>query len=278
MTQFLLCSAKGAPGVTTAMLALAHAWPLTPDRRVLAVEADPAGGDAAAGFLRGSIGKEVGLAAVAADRTHPVVDAVIGHALALDESGRRLLLPGPWSVSHAALIVQLLAALTQVASNPEVDVLVDAGRLDPTSIAQTDADVVLLVTRSSLRAVAAARPLARVLAQRGDGRDDGRRVAAVVVGERQPYPADEVAAALGIRLAGSLAWDPGNAAVLSDGAAMSRRFPRSALMRSASALARALVATAEDSSVVSKTKTAPSVVSSAPDPQETTAAGVAVVS
>src|SRR3954463_12043197 len=44
-----LCSAKGAPGVTTSGLALTLAWP----RPVLLAELDPAGGDVLAGYGRG---------------------------------------------------------------------------------------------------------------------------------------------------------------------------------------------------------------------------------
>jgi MinD-like ATPase involved in chromosome partitioning or flagellar assembly len=46
MSVLALASAKGAPGVTTAAVALGAVWP----RRVLLVEGDPAGGDLAARF------------------------------------------------------------------------------------------------------------------------------------------------------------------------------------------------------------------------------------
>ena len=46
-----LCSAKGAPGVTTSALALALSWP----RPVILAELDPAGGDVLAGYGRGEL-------------------------------------------------------------------------------------------------------------------------------------------------------------------------------------------------------------------------------
>ena len=46
-----MTSAKGAPGVTTAALALALSWP----RRTVLAELDPAGGDVLAGYGRGPL-------------------------------------------------------------------------------------------------------------------------------------------------------------------------------------------------------------------------------
>ena len=45
-----LVSAKGAPGVTTSSLAIAAEWP----RTAIVVDADPSGGDIAAGLGRGA--------------------------------------------------------------------------------------------------------------------------------------------------------------------------------------------------------------------------------
>ena len=54
MTLIGLTSAKGSPGVTTTALALGWVWPAVhPGRRVLVVDADPAGAGTSAGFLRG---------------------------------------------------------------------------------------------------------------------------------------------------------------------------------------------------------------------------------
>ena len=62
-----LCADKGSPGVTTATVALAMAWP----GNALVVDADPAGGDWRSGpgipRLAGRIRSEGGLLALAAD-------------------------------------------------------------------------------------------------------------------------------------------------------------------------------------------------------------------
>ena len=46
MTLVALASLKSSPGTTTAALALCQVWPRA--RRVILIEADPAGGDIAA--------------------------------------------------------------------------------------------------------------------------------------------------------------------------------------------------------------------------------------
>src|SRR3954452_23618500 len=85
-----LCSAKGAPGVTTSGLALTLTWP----RRVVLAELDPAGGDVLAGYGRGEVSAG-GLAELelAARRGGPArhLDA---HLLQLDADRRVRLLPG----------------------------------------------------------------------------------------------------------------------------------------------------------------------------------------
>ncbi len=54
MTVIAFTSAKGSPGVSTVVLGLGAVWTQTqPERRVLVVEADPAGGEAAVGLLQG---------------------------------------------------------------------------------------------------------------------------------------------------------------------------------------------------------------------------------
>lgn len=242
MALIALCSAKGSPGATTTALALAYAWPVGSGHRVLVIDADTAGGDVASGFLRGTVGPEVGFVALASDRSRPFEEAVIAESVALDDSGRRLVLPGLSNPAHAPRLAGVWQPLIGfAAAKRDVDVLVDIGRLgsvgDTTGLLRA-ADVVLLVLRSSLPSVTAGRSAVRRLVQERAARpgSDGG-VQAVVVGERRPYSASDVAGALDLPGVAAIAWDPVHAAVLSDGAQMSRRFVRSALMRSASVLA-----------------------------------------
>ena len=97
------------------------------------------------------------------------------------------------------------------------DVIVDAGRLGMTSWPKplvTHSDLTLLVTRSTLPALVAARSWAESLAP-----DvlPGHDVKLLLVGEGQPYRAGEVAKTLGLGVVGSIEWDPSRAAVFSEG-------------------------------------------------------------
>jgi len=247
MTLIVLCSAKGSPGVTTTALALGLTWPVGTGGRVLVVDADPAGADIASGYLQAAAGP--GLIGVATNRSANVVDAVAENAVALDASRTRLVVPGsPGSWRGLAPVWSRLRHLADARSDEAWDVIVDAGRANATVAAPVleRADLVVLVVGSSLRAVAAARPFAaRLRETRTAGQLRPDSTVLLVVGERRPYPASEVATAVGLRALACIAWDPGAAAVLSDGARPSGRFTRSALIRSAAATARELHARVE---------------------------------
>ena len=240
MTLVVLGSVKGAPGTTTAALALAFAWPLAAGQRVLVVDADPAGADLASGFLQGAAPAGGGLAAAAASR-EDVATVVVAGSVALDGTGARLLLTGAAATRHRGA-GPMWARLRELPRAGWV-VLVDAGRVTADDAQQmvTSADAVLLVSGSSLRAAAAARPIATTLHPGDDAARGGMAaVRLLVVGERRPYRVDELASSLGMPALPPLAWDPRAASVLSDGARASGRCARTALMRSAAATARAL--------------------------------------
>jgi len=241
MAVFAVCSAKGSPGVTTTALAWGLTWPVDAGRRVLVVDADPAGADIAAGYLQGQ--SPPGLYSMAADRSSDVAAAVRGAAVALDESGARLVLPGsPGSHRGLTGVWSRLADLG--AGGTGWDVVVDLGRADLANARDlmVRADLVVLVVSSSLRAVAATRPTAtQLLESRTAGGHPAASVVLLVVGERRPYPVAEIAAAVGLPALSPIAWDPDAASVLCDGVRASRRFARSALIRSAAATAGELL-------------------------------------
>lgn len=240
-------SAKGSPGCTTATLALSHAWlDLPGQRRVLIAECDPAGGDIARGYLRGSLDTDRGIVALAVRRTPDGVAALWEQLLALDSDGRQLLLPGINDPSQGASLevacAILRTAIPELAEQePPLDVLVDLGRLhaqhDPRQLWGA-LDRLILVTRSSLAAVAAAEPAARELRSEVVG----PQLSCVVVGEGQPYTAKEIATALALPLLGTLPDDPVGAAVFSGASQAGWRTSRSPLLRSARLLAERLVA------------------------------------
>ncbi len=233
-----LCSAKGAPGVTTSALALALSWP----RPVVLAELDPAGGDVLAGYGRGQLAAG-GLADLElAARRGGVTERLDEHLLHLDTGGRARLLPG-LTDPVSARRVEWARLATALAALPGrgIDVLADCGRLGAASFPAdvvAEADCTLLVTGSGLRAVHAARHAVSALQEASGGRPGA--VAVLLVGPGEPYGAAEIADAVGAPVAAVLPRDARAAAVLSDGAPPARLFAQSALMRAARTAAAGL--------------------------------------
>jgi hypothetical protein len=247
----VLTSGKAAPGATTSTWALALSWP----GPVLVADCDPAGGDMAPGLLAGRVSTDRGLLSwsMAARRGGPAMVAatmLTEHAVQLPEQPSVWLLPGLTSAAQgnsftAEAWERLALVLERSSTSLQRDVLVDAGRLGtgrgcwPLLLG---ADRVLLTVRPSVRSVHAAQDATQRLRQE---LGDLARVAALVVGDG-PYSAGEVAAALGLPLAGTLPYDRTAAQVFSDGATTSpRTLQRSALLRAASALAGRLAIATE---------------------------------
>lgn len=235
-----LCSAKGAPGVTTAALALALTWP----RPVVLVEADPSGGSILAGFLapRASAAvAERNLLATATALHAGDVWAIHKNLIDLDPpNAERLLLLGlsdPVQVSAVEGVwAHLAAAWAQLrVGERAVDVIVDCGRLGPSSPwpVLAGADQVLLTLEPSRPSIAAAWAGARRL----EGTVTGPgRLTAMVIGPGE-HSASEAVRALELEVAASLPWDWKAASALGGNG---RLKPTSALMRSAAAAAHRL--------------------------------------
>lgn len=242
MALLALASAKGSPGVTTSALALALAWP----RCAVVAECDPAGGDVLAGYFRGTVTMSRGILGMTRATGH---DSVTEGLLALDTTGARAVIPGVTDPAHAAALAergpQLAELLTRFGIGDEpADVLADCGRLDsahaPTELLR-HADAVVLVVRSLLRSVRSARSWTSTLRDAvAVGTPGPPKLVLLLVGERQPYGHNDIVLHLELPSVGVLAWDPATAAVLSDGAAPSRQFHRSPLMRTARGVAQRL--------------------------------------
>jgi hypothetical protein len=233
-------SAKGAPGVTTTVLALAFAWL----RPALVVEADMTGSSSMlSGFLRGGTDHSRGLVGLSVSaRQHGFTD----HGLweqCLRLGDERYLLPGIADPAQAAALTSAWSPLAGVLSDLEaagVDTLVDAGRLGtahaPMPLLRA-ADAVILVTGTRLPDVYALSR--RVPGLRTDlaAHGDSERLCVLTVGEGRPYTNREIESSLGVRVLGSIAWDPLSADVYSVGATPGRRFESSPLARTAAATA-----------------------------------------
>jgi hypothetical protein len=239
MTLYVLVSPGGAPGVTTAALALALAWP----RPVVLAECDPAGGSVLPGLFAADVAPSPGLLSLAGEvmpSPDSITAALPGHLRQLDESGKRVLLAGLADPRHAASLVSLWPPLAAALASWPADVLADCGRIDERGPMLSAADRILLVCRPTLRQVAAARPrLAMIASLPGPA----RRCDLMLTGAGG-YTGRQVAAALGVPIAATLPADPKTAAYLSDGEGTVRGLGSRPLMRAAAAAARQLTAQA----------------------------------
>lgn len=235
MSVAAVCSAHGAPGVTTTALALTWVWPLVhPDRRVLLLDADPAGSGLLTGFLQADLPGTAGVLALAATRGPLSVEHVIDCAVAIDEDSARMVLVGVTDPRQARPLGAIWSALIGAArdlGSVGVDVVVDVGRLghryEPTSL-MDGADVVAIVVRPEVSSVVPSAAAVRTLQEARAG-----RVAplALVIGEG--YSPTEIGTALGTGKAVMVARDAWAATAFATGSVQGWRFERSALLRSA---------------------------------------------
>ena len=247
MAVIAFASAKGSPGVTTTVLALAWVWPhIAPGRRVVVIDADVAAGGVATGYLQGAASSGRGILSLATGRSNDAVASFWDSLISLDDAGSRLLLAGVTDPAQARVVenswTPLAGVLDQLDSaDAPIDVLVDLGRLGTANEAvalRQRADLVILVMTSSLTSVATARPaLRRLTDERVAAWREANAVASMVVGERQPYSSGEIGEVLGSPVMASIAEDSSTASVFSRGTAPGARFSRSPLIRSSSAAA-----------------------------------------
>ena len=227
MAVVVLAQARSS-GATTAALALARRWP----RPVVVVEADPAGGDLAARY---GVAASPGLVDLAArPGTHPATL----HSVAQNLGGVDVVVaPVAAEVTRGAL--DALGPCHEWIHRVEadVDVLVDCGRLPlppaPVPPLLEAADLLVFLARPTAPSIVSLRQRLASVPE-----SIKRHAVVVLVGDR-PYPADEVAAILGLPVLGVLADDPVAAAAF--GSAEPVRMGHSALLRSASVLAEAMV-------------------------------------
>lgn len=231
MSLLVFGSVRASPGVTTTALAVAGCL-----RRRLVVEADC---DGAVLALRYGLSAEPGLTTLAAAEGHPDAGEVLAHAQALP--GEVPVLVGPDSPDQAVALWRSAGdRLAGVFAALDRDVVVDAGRLSPTSPALSllpAASAVLVVTRPRAEELV---PVARRLPAL---RRLNPSVVPVLVGDR-PYSATTVASEMGCEVAGVVADDPKAARALVEGGSPGA-LARSALARTAATLTEALVVAGE---------------------------------
>jgi hypothetical protein len=240
MTFVVLTSASGAPGVSTAALGLAMAWP----RPVLLIEADPSGGSTVlAGWFHGRPPHNRGLVNLAMAMTYAggsdvrewLPGAIEDVVVTLPGTEARVI-SGIRAPGQAGALEQLwgpLASTAHLMSAGGVDVLVDAGRLGmrhaPTPLLEA-ADAVLLTSRATLPAIATARGWSRQLLESFGAVGRVGHLGLLLVGAGHTYGAREVKDLLGLPLVAGLPWDPRTARAIHLGQS-SRRLTRGPLAR-----------------------------------------------
>ena len=248
MALIAIAADKGAPGVTTACIALAVVWP----RPVLLAECDPAGGDLAcwlpaAGGGRLDPGRGL-LSLAVAGRRGIGPGQILDHTQKL--SGGLDVLAGVVTAEQGAGLDMLWgpagAALAQL---PGLDVIADCGRIGadgPHHDLIASASSVVLVTRDTLAEVVRLRErVASVTAALASRHRNALVRVVVVAGHRRFHAAiGEVGRALGPNgasyMLGGLAYDPPSAEALRG--EWGGRLNRSLLIRTARDLAGRLAA------------------------------------
>jgi hypothetical protein len=239
-------------GATTLALGLAATWPT--HRRMLLVEADPAGGTlaAAAGFPA-----EPSLVSLAAAmRRTEAVELALAHTHSLPNGAPVLAAPATSEMTRRALgmLAVLLANLTEL----EGDVVLDCGRLEGTPERPSErvgngvrtprtnterflaADAALLAVRPQLpdlHAIGAFLEHPDVVERR-----HARRLRLVLVGDG-PYPDTEIAATFHTEVAAHLPFDAAAASALPTTTADDRELRRVPFIRSLRSLAEELAPT-----------------------------------
>lgn len=214
-------------GVTTLATGLAMVWPTNAPR--LVVELDPSGGTLASATGLPPVPGLVSLAAAARRGDDP--ERVFEHCQSL--AGGTLVLcasPGRERTRSAlAMLTPLLGRLSEL----DAAVFLDCGRLGghpPTLEIFEKADLGLLAARPQLADLHA-------LASFLEARDRPGSSPAVVLVGTGPYPASEVADALGVEVAGSVPSDLETAQALTTTPVASRQLTRTPLVRALRTLA-----------------------------------------
>jgi MinD-like ATPase involved in chromosome partitioning or flagellar assembly len=244
MAIITLFSVAGAPGTTTTALAVALSWP----RRVMLVDADPtASAPILAGWLKGQQPHSCSIVdLVIAQRHGQVAETLKAATLQLPNSNVAFM-PGVQAVGQAASVAglwpDLLPALADL-DEAGMDVIIDAGRLSAQHApiaAISGADLAVLVTRSTLPALAAVRAWQPTV----EASTDSSAFGLAIVGPGRPNPSDEIRRVFKLPILATMAFDPVNADVFAYGEDPARpvnpkHFNTSAMVQSARAAAAAL--------------------------------------
>ena len=249
MSLIVIGSDKGAPGVSTAALALAAVWP----RPVVVADADPAGSDLPMTLT--DLGGNPQLKPEPGMLTLAMAVKRGGGAIDVRQSAQTIacgiaVLPGSVVAEQTSAYGGMWPQLLPSLKTPDLDVLVDVGSLrrdSPGVRLAAAADAVLLVTHATVAGLVRARErLTQLVGE--TSRQGGPTLGLVVVADAKAIHEAEKAAAATLHAAGisgvtvsGLAYDAKAVMALMTGP-MTGKLQKSLLLRSASAAAVRTVA------------------------------------
>jgi hypothetical protein len=168
VSLIVLGAAKGAPGVTTAAVALAAVWP----RPAVVAECDPAGGDLALRLTAEGgrpLAQDRGLLSLATALRSNASDVNLRDHMQTAAGGLEVL-AGASTPGQAVALDPLWPVIgTHLAASQDCDVFADCGRLTPPTVALQlgrGARLFVLLVRATAAGLAHLRPLLADLAQR----------------------------------------------------------------------------------------------------------------
>lgn len=235
-----LCSLSGAPGVTTATLALAGTWPTEEVTRV--VEADASGGDIAAWWRLPVWNGLLDLAASSRPgQDHDHEDEQ--HFVQVLPGGVRVCV-APASAERTAGALDLITRHPKTLTRWAGVTLMDLGRVSPES------EVMELAEEAAVTVVVTSGDFAQLkrLEETAPSLRRGSRLGVVVVGPSRSER--EIEQAIGVPVWGRLPWDRKTAEVLAGRRETMSRLHRRPLVKAAQALSRALAEKAPPQVVV----------------------------
>lgn len=270
-----LCSAKGAPGVTTVASALGAVWPQ--ERSVVLAECDPAGGAVAARF---GLSAKRGMTSLAVDSRHTTPEGRVDWSRHLQRlPGGLEVLAGPTgALASRTVDAEVPRFLRQLRSDSGLrrsdsgsesglgrsdsgqltDFVIDCGRVCPGTPAQiaalSVADHVLVVASPTLESVAATGWIVDRLTRGGARSEDVSQgqggaaasppVSLLLVGEGESSSA-EVSASLGVPVPITFPFDPVGSRALRGVATKDSRLARSETILAARRLCKLLLELSE---------------------------------
>jgi MinD-like ATPase involved in chromosome partitioning or flagellar assembly len=189
MSLIVMGAGKGAPGVTTAAVALAAVWP----RRSVVAECDAAGADLALRLV-GEGGRPLaqghGILSLATALRSSAADADLQDHVQTAAGGLEVL-AGPPTPRHAAALAPLWPSLGAYLAAADGDVFADCGRLTPPDVTlqlARGARLLVLVVRATTAGIAHLRLLLADLAEA----DLTASVVVLPIAERRRSAAREV--------------------------------------------------------------------------------------